>query len=81
MEELSERHGYGFALRHALRHCVSTPYVCVIQHDRTFMRTTPIKETVEAMWNNSKVKYVGMSMRSNLTYGDIFQEQVRQSGV
>ena len=75
VEALSERHGYGFALRHALRHCVSTPYVCVIQHDRSFMRMTPIKETVEAMWNNSKVKYVGMSMRSNLTYGDIFQSK------
>lgn len=72
VEELQERHGYGFALRHALQHCVATPYVCVIQHDRTFMRPTPLRETVHAMWNNSGVKYVGMSMRSNLTYRDIF---------
>lgn len=75
VEELQERHGYGFALRHALRHCVTTPFVCVIQHDRTFMRPTPIRDTVHAMWNNSNVKYVGMSMRSNLLYRDIFQSK------
>ena len=59
--ELEERHGYGFALKHALYHEVSTPYVCVIQHDRTFMRTTPMDEVVRAMLNkrNGDVKYVG----------------------
>jgi len=75
VEELQERHGYGFALRHALRHCVTTPYVCVIQHDRTFMRPTPLRDTVHAMWNHTNVKYVGMSMRSNLMYSDIFQSK------
>jgi hypothetical protein len=72
VEELETRHGYGFALRHALMHCVDTPFVCVIQHDRTFMRPTPINETVEAMWKNPNIKYVGMSQRSNLMYKDIF---------
>jgi hypothetical protein len=72
MVELEERHGYGFALRHALRHYVQTPFVCVIQHDRTFMRPTPISETLNAMWRNPQVKYVGFSMRSNLLYRDIF---------
>ncbi|KAL9180117.1 hypothetical protein ACHAXT_008087 [Thalassiosira profunda] len=72
--ELDERHGYGFALRHALYHCVDTPYVCVIQHDRTFMRPTPIKATIHAMENNpnQRIKYVGLSMRSNLMPYDIF---------
>lgn len=71
--ELSTRHGYGFALRHALRECVHTPYVCVIQHDRTFMRTTPMKSVVHAMMNDpERIKYVGCSMRSNLMYRDIF---------
>lgn len=70
--ELEERYGYGFALRHALRHCVRTPFVCVIQHDRTFMRPTPVYETVKAMWLHSNIKYVGFSMRSNLMYKDIF---------
>jgi hypothetical protein len=70
--ELETRHGYGFALRHALRKCVSTPYVIVIQHDRTFMRPTPIHDTVRAMGSHANIKYVGMSMRSNLMYRDHF---------
>jgi hypothetical protein len=72
VHELDVRQGYGFALRHALRECISTPYVIVIQHDRTFMRPTPIAETIRAMWYNSNIKYVGMSMRSNLTMLDQF---------
>ena len=73
VKELDSRHGYGFALRHALREYVSTPYVCVIQHDRTFMRITPLQEALHAMvMSQGHIKYVGMSMRSNLTYRDIF---------
>jgi hypothetical protein len=73
VEELDERHGYGFALRHALLHCVKTPFVCVIQHDRTFMRPTPVLQALHAMWRHpKKIKYIGMNMRSNLTYRDIF---------
>lgn len=75
VEELDFRHGYGFALKHAVTECVSTPYVMVIQHDRTFMRPTPIAETVDAMWHDPKIKYVGMSMRSNLLYRDQFVGQ------
>eukprot|EP00978_Attheya_sp_CCMP212_P014331 scaffold36408_cov53-Attheya_sp.AAC.4 len=70
--ELESRHGYGFALRHALQNCVTTPYVCVIQHDRTFMRRTPIREVVQTMRNDQRIKYVGINMRSNLVYRDIF---------
>lgn len=72
--ELEERHGYGFALRHALRHCVETPYVCVIQHDRNFMRSTPIREVVNAIICDpqQQIKYVGVNMKSNLMYYDIF---------
>lgn len=72
VEELDSRHGYGFALRYALYHCVTTPFVCVVQHDRAFMRPTPIREVVQTMWNHPRVKYVGMSMRSNLMYKDLF---------
>ena len=72
VEELEERHGYGYALRFALLHRVKTPYVIVIQHDRTFMRTCPIYETLRTMWHHRNIKYVGMSMRSNLVYRDIF---------
>ena len=71
--ELSERHGYGFALRHAITHHVTTPYVCVIQHDRTFMKHTPIAQVVHTMHSlPEKIKYVGMNMRSNLLYRDGF---------
>ena len=74
--ELAERHGYGFALREAVRFHVHTPYVCVIQHDRTFMRSTPVTETVQAMRNHPSIlKYVGFSMRSNLMYRDIFMSK------
>lgn len=72
VEELNERHGFGYALRYALRSLVRTKYVCVIQHDRTFMRSTPVEEAVRVMWNNPAVKYIGFSMRSNLCYRDIF---------
>ena len=70
--ELDARHGYGFALRNAITH-VKSPFVCVIQHDRTFMRKTPIRQIIETMVNDvqQKVKYVGLSMRSNLMYRDI----------
>lgn len=48
--ELEERNGYGFAVRETLERCnITTPYVCVIQHDRTFMRPTPITQVVRAM--------------------------------
>lgn len=79
--ELDERHGYGFALRHALYHCVETPYVCVIQHDRTFMRPTPMKEVVDAMNNNEEIKYVRVSMKSNLNYYDIFSSKYSRRAV
>lgn len=72
VEELESRNGYGFALKHVLHECVATPYVIVIQHDRTFMRKAPIRETLTAMFNNPKIKYVGMNMRSNLMYCDQF---------
>jgi hypothetical protein len=70
--ELPDRHGYGFALKHVVTHHVTTPFVCVIQHDRTFVRPTPLSETVHAMWRHVAVQYVGFSMRSNLLYRDIF---------
>lgn len=35
--ELSDRHGFGLAVRVALKE-VRTPFVMVVQHDRSFMR-------------------------------------------
>jgi len=73
VETLEERQGYGFALRHALRHCVKTRFVCVIQHDRAFMRRTPILEALSCLWRYPGIKYIGINMRSNLIYRDIFR--------
>ena len=56
VEELDERQGYGFALRHALQHCVSTQFVCVVQHDRTFMRPVPMQAIVSCMRNHPGIK-------------------------
>jgi hypothetical protein len=38
------------------------------------MRETPIKDAIQAMRNDTSgdIKYIGMNMRSNLTYRDIF---------
>jgi len=44
----------------------------VIQHDRNFVRETPVKEVVKAIICDPQIKYVGMNMRSNLMYYDIF---------
>ena len=68
---LPSRHGYGFALKEALK-LVVTKYVCVIQHDRTFLRRTPVRQVVAAMERYPEVKYVGMLMRSNLLYLEQF---------
>jgi hypothetical protein len=49
---LKERFGYGFALREALsreRGLVSTRYVLVVQHDRTWLRYCPVAAIVSAM--------------------------------
>ena len=69
--DLPTRHGYGFALKASLS-LVETPYVIVIQHDRNFMRSTPVEEAVRVMEVDPTVKYVGMCMRSNLMYLEQF---------
>ncbi|GMH97593.1 hypothetical protein TrVE_jg1600 [Triparma verrucosa] len=69
--ELPTRHGYGFALKSALQ-TITTKHVCVIQHDRTFMRPTPISSIIATMNADPSVKYVGILMRSNLLYLEHF---------
>ena len=46
--ELPHRHGFGHAVRAALRH-VRTPFVLVMQHDRNFRRPVDIVGCVAAM--------------------------------
>ena len=46
--ELEQHHGFGYAVREALP-LVDTDYVCVVQHDRTFMRTVNLASVVRGM--------------------------------
>ena len=46
--ELEQHHGFGYAVRAALP-LVHTDYVCIVQHDRTFMRRVDIASVLRAM--------------------------------
>jgi hypothetical protein len=46
--ELEQHHGFGYAVREALA-LVDTDYVCVVQHDRTFMRQVNLASVVRGM--------------------------------
>ena len=62
---LAERQGFGFAVRAALD-LVHTPFVCIMQHDRTFMRGFPhVKPLLKAMMQNSSLKMVGLPTTTN----------------
>ena len=45
------------------------------------MRETPIKDAIQAMINDKSgdIKYIGMNMRSNLNYRDIFLSKYRRT--
>lgn len=83
--ELDSRHGYANALREVLLSgMVTTDYVCVVQHDRSFLRPVPIGSIVEAMRATAAdvrvspdgregacdaiVKSVGLMTRSNANH-------------
>ena len=56
--ELATRHGFGHAVRAALD-AVSTPLVCVVQHDRTMMRPVDVAEIARAVLaSDGRVGYV-----------------------
>ncbi|CAK8997716.1 unnamed protein product [Durusdinium trenchii] len=62
---LAERQGFGFAVKAALE-LVTTPFVCVMQHDRTFMR--PFRDALvllKAMMQESRLKMVGLPTTTN----------------
>jgi hypothetical protein len=81
---LEDRCGYGYSLREALlpeNGLVSTKYVCVVQHDRTFLRQVPISFIIASMdasgpvseegpgdFREQLVKSVGLLTRSNVNY-------------
>lgn len=62
---LPERHGFGFAVRAALPR-VATPFVCIMQHDRTFMRPCDfVLRLLRAMGADDRLKMVGMPTTTN----------------
>ncbi|KAL1522528.1 hypothetical protein AB1Y20_017515 [Prymnesium parvum] len=66
--ELEENHGFGFAVRRALEE-VRTPLVCVIQHDRTFLRTVALEPIARRMLLAAgAVGYVLLPTRSTARY-------------
>lgn len=61
---LSDRHGFGFAVREALK-MVETPFVCIMQHDRTFMRPCSfVLPLLRSMAADPRLKMVGMPTTS-----------------
>eukprot|EP00927_Polykrikos_kofoidii_P009440 TRINITY_DN13935_c0_g1_i1.p1 TRINITY_DN13935_c0_g1~~TRINITY_DN13935_c0_g1_i1.p1 ORF type:complete len:387 (+),score=62.23 TRINITY_DN13935_c0_g1_i1:36-1163(+) len=64
--ELDSRHGFGFAVRAALP-LVRTPYVFVMQHDRSIMRPANIRRLVAAMERDpARLKYIGLPTATTL---------------
>ena len=62
---LAERQGFGFAVRAALE-LVCTPFVCIMQHDRTFMRGFEhVQPLLQAMLQNPCLKMVGLPTTTN----------------
>lgn len=62
---LKDRHGFGFAVRAALE-LVCTPYVCIMQHDRTFMRPFAlVGGLLRAMGQDERLKMVGLPTTTN----------------
>mmetsp|Transcript_37448 Transcript_37448/g.116455 ORF Transcript_37448/g.116455 Transcript_37448/m.116455 type:complete len:340 (+) Transcript_37448:47-1066(+) len=66
--ELPTNHGFGFAVRAALAQ-IATPLVCVLQHDRVFMRNVELDEVARTMLDSEgRVGYVLLPTRSTLNY-------------
>lgn len=62
---LEERQGFGFAVKAALEH-VTTPWVFILQHDRTFMRPfTRVEALLKTMKADPRLKMVGLPTTTN----------------
>uniref|UniRef100_A0A7S1XMS6 Uncharacterized protein n=1 Tax=Phaeomonas parva TaxID=124430 RepID=A0A7S1XMS6_9STRA len=62
---LPERRGFGYAVKAALE-TVRTPFICVLQHDRTFIRDfRHTLDLLSAMQTEGRLKMVGLPTQSN----------------
>jgi|ERR1712063_22042 len=65
--ELEERAGFGFALQKALP-LVTTPFLMVVQHDRSFIKDFDLLGILHAMEIHPKMRYVLLPMASTANY-------------
>ncbi|CAL57244.1 hypothetical protein OT_ostta12g01480 [Ostreococcus tauri] len=76
---LEERHGFAHALKRGVFR-VTTPYVLVAQHDRSFTRSgIPVKEVLDIMDGHPEVSYCGFPTSTTISHdakivGKVFQE-------
>lgn len=62
---LEERQGFGFAVKAALEH-VTTPWVFILQHDRTFMRPFHrVEALLRTMEADPRLRMVGLPTTTN----------------
>eukprot|EP00928_Gymnodinium_smaydae_P070705 TRINITY_DN54488_c0_g1_i1.p1 TRINITY_DN54488_c0_g1~~TRINITY_DN54488_c0_g1_i1.p1 ORF type:complete len:401 (+),score=55.07 TRINITY_DN54488_c0_g1_i1:3-1205(+) len=65
---LSERHGFGWAVKAALEE-VKTDYVLVVQHDRCFVSPIRLRPLLKLLANGSHgVNYLGFPVNNQSTY-------------
>ena len=64
---LERRGGFGLAVKAALER-VATPFVMVVQHDRSFVQSFPVEAVLASMCADRSLKYVGLHTSSTVGY-------------
>eukprot|EP00038_Savillea_parva_P012738 m.206635 g.206635 ORF g.206635 m.206635 type:complete len:446 (+) comp23430_c0_seq1:51-1388(+) len=67
LTRLTRRRGFGGAVKAALTR-VDTPFVLIVQHDRSFVASFPLADALAAMEQEPAVKYLGLPTTSNINY-------------
>jgi len=65
---IPERVGFGWAVRTALRECVDTPLVLVVQHDYALVAPVPLPQLAECLAQNVDIHYIGFVSRTTRDY-------------
>lgn len=65
--ELPERVGFGFALKEAIP-SVTTKYLMIVQHDRSFIKSFDLEQVLESMENNPIMRCVLLPLASTYNY-------------
>eukprot|EP00892_Ulva_mutabilis_P004240 jgi/Ulvmu1/2188/UM013_0034.1 len=78
MLELPSHHGFGFAVKAALKH-VSTPLVMVIQHDRNLNRPVDIGGLVAVLRTRTDVNMISLLTKTTMHHATRVQSRCTQS--